>query len=424
MIVGKLRLFLSATVIGALVISTIVNIHLYTANKQLNAELSELEFQMYGYTYTAVTFLADETQERASTAWKKVRNLEEAKFVVSEKNFSVIVYIHPYRVGIFDPSSAEWVVIVSSIPEMTNETRIAIFRLYYRTFLFKKAYKFIYPVGKELTIEESVVVMKQEKTRDLKSRGVSRKRVELLGGNYIHTNPAVDFGATIIVNKYAGKVIFYATTVWDGTGKLIIPEYPPKYPLTGPFGPLTMKGDNITVFPTIDAGLTLENVAAKGFTTINKTEIGPDPPSGYKLAEEYYDSKTTADYSGKIEIKIIYEDPSTTQEEALRLMQWNETSQQWIDITTYIDIKSNIIHGETSYLSTFTIVALFPDVTGDDYVGISDIVTVAGYFGTELSGPPNSFGCYYDPIYDINKDDYVGIDDIVETAEHFGETDP
>jgi hypothetical protein len=56
------------------------------------------------------------------------------------------------------------------------------------------------------------------------------------------------------------------------------------------------------------------------------------------------------------------------------------------------------------------------DVTGDDYVGIDDIVAVAEHFG-ESPGHPD-----WDPVYDVNDDDYVGIDDIVETAEHFGES--
>jgi len=64
------------------------------------------------------------------------------------------------------------------------------------------------------------------------------------------------------------------------------------------------------------------------------------------------------------------------------------------------------------------------DVTGDNYCGIDDIVTVAERFGTEPGGPPNSNGFYYHPIYDITCDDYIGIDDIVEIAEHFGQTDP
>lgn len=225
---GKLGLLLSVIITGALVISIIANIHLYIIINQLNAELSELrqiEFQMYGYTYSQMYWLENETQEHASTVWTKVKNLDEAKSVTSEKSFSVIVYIHPYAVGAFDPSRAEWVVIVSSIPEMTNETRIAIFRLDYQTFDMKKVYQFSYPADDKLTLEESIAIMEEEMTKDpYGSKSVNSEEVKLLGGNYIYSYPALDFGGTIIVNRYARLAIFYATTVWDGVGKLIIPE--------------------------------------------------------------------------------------------------------------------------------------------------------------------------------------------------------
>lgn len=87
------------------------------------------------------------------------------------------------------------------------------------------------------------------------------------------------------------------------------------YPLMAPFGPLTVKGENITVFPIDGVGLIFENVTAEGFTTVNKTETGPDPPSGFKLMEQYYSIKTTANYSDAIAIRIIYDDSNMRKEE-------------------------------------------------------------------------------------------------------------
>ena len=151
--------------------------------------------------------------------WEKVKDFDEAKFVISGKNSSVIVYMHAYTVGIFNPKTAEWIVIVSSIPEITTEIRMAIFRLDYQTSNMKKAYEFSYPVGGELTLEESIAIMEDEIGRPADS-----ERIMFLGGNYIYSYSPIDFGGTIIVNKYSGKTIFYATIVWAGTGRLIIPE--------------------------------------------------------------------------------------------------------------------------------------------------------------------------------------------------------
>ena len=55
------------------------------------------------------------------------------------------------------------------------------------------------------------------------------------------------------------------------------------------------------------------------------------------------------------------------------------------------------------------------DITGDGYVGIDDIVTVAEHFGEDPSSPN------WNPKCDVTGDDYVGIDDVVAVAEHFGE---
>lgn len=129
------------------------------------------------------------------------------------------------------------------------------------------------------------------------------------------------------------------------------------YPLMGPFGGLTIEGENITAFASGDVCIIFENVSIGGLTTVNKTETGPEPLYGFKLAEQYYNIRTTANHTGRMKIRIIYDDSNMTQEEeeALRLMQWNETSQEWVDITTFVDNLYNVIFGETSHLSTFAL---------------------------------------------------------------------
>lgn len=124
------------------------------------------------------------------------------------------------------------------------------------------------------------------------------------------------------------------------------------YPLMGPW---SVEGENVTVTLSPELSVTFGNITSAGITWVNITETGPDPPSGFKLAEQYYDIETSANYSGKITIAIIYDDSNMTQdeEEALRLMQWNETSQEWVDITTQTDMQNNMIYGETSHLSLF-----------------------------------------------------------------------
>jgi hypothetical protein len=71
----------------------------------------------------------------------------------------------------------------------------------------------------------------------------------------------------------------------------------------------------------------------------------------------YYDINTTANYTGKIQIRVVYDDTGMTPEEeaGLRLMYWNETLQEWVDITTDLDTENNIIYGEAKGLSLFAV---------------------------------------------------------------------
>jgi parallel beta-helix repeat protein len=170
------------------------------------------------------------------------------------------------------------------------------------------------------------------------------------GGNY--------WGDYTGVDNFMGP--YQNETGSDGIGDtpyIIDVNNQDKYPLMGPFGGSTIEGGNSTIFPSEDVCLQFQNVTVGGLTAVNKTEIGPEPPHGFKLAEHYYDITTTANYTGTIKIRIIYDDSDMTQEEeiALQLKQWNETSQQWVDITTHLDIESNVIYGETIHLSMFAI---------------------------------------------------------------------
>lgn len=126
------------------------------------------------------------------------------------------------------------------------------------------------------------------------------------------------------------------------------------YPLMGPFGPLTGKGVNITVFPADEVGLIFENVTTEGLSTANETNVGPDPPSGFKI-DQYYNIETTAYYSDAMMVRIVYDDSNMTleEEETLQLMQWNDTEQRWVNVTAYADTEYNVVIGETSHLSIF-----------------------------------------------------------------------
>ncbi len=175
-------------------------------------------------TYSIPGF-ENETESHAREIWDRVKNTPEISSVISEGAFSTLILMHPYSVGIFDPSKAEWIVIVSSVPHESEHIKMVILRLDYQTLELKKSYKFIYPV-KNVTVSDCVSLIKNSMVNgpDGSGENFNVKNLVIKGDYCIYSHPATDFGGTLIVNRNAGKVVFYATTVWDGTGRLLIPS--------------------------------------------------------------------------------------------------------------------------------------------------------------------------------------------------------
>jgi parallel beta-helix repeat protein len=151
--------------------------------------------------------------------------------------------------------------------------------------------------------------------------------------------------------RYPSALEIDDSSIWD-TPYVLDTYNQDNYSLMGPWTP---KGENVTVTPEPGVSITFANVMSGGITTVNETQSGPSPPVGFKIEEQYLDIQTTASYSGNITIRMIYDDFDMTleEEESLQLMRWNETTQQWEDITKHVDMENNVICGETSHLSIF-----------------------------------------------------------------------
>ncbi len=69
---------------------------------------------------------------------------------------------------------------------------------------------------------------------------------------------------------------------------------------------------------------------------------------------EYYDISTTAEYTSGINIAISYDDNALSEdEESLILLHYNESLQEWEDITSSVDTLNNVIYGFSSTFSVF-----------------------------------------------------------------------
>jgi parallel beta-helix repeat protein len=194
-----------------------------------------------------------------------------------------------------------------------------------------------------------------------------------VGGNLWSDYTGVDFHSGPYQNETGSDGIGDITYTIDASNT-------DHYPLMGAW---TVQGENVTVTPSSDVVATFENVTSEGMTTVSKAQQGPAPPTGFKLVAKetlYYGIKTTASHTGKIQIRILYDDTGLTVEEesALQLTHWNEALQQWENITTWINTEKNVIYGETDQLSTFALVTMLVHEVSAKEIAVPEITVGQG----------------------------------------------
>ena len=137
----------------------------------------------------------------------------------------------------------------------------------------------------------------------------------------------------------------------------------------------TPVGENVDVTPVDENNptgatpltLTFQTVTESGNTTLATSDSGPPPPTGLKLLGTYYEINTTAVVSGAIHISLEYDDTGLTlqQENNLKLRRYEETTDEWEDITYgIVDTDNNIIYGLTNHLSFFAVIYNVSPVIG------------------------------------------------------------
>lgn len=165
-----------------------------------------------------------------------VKETEEAEYVKELENTHTLIYAHPYSVGGPNIEQAtEWIVIKTSHTDEKNqetgETRTAIFRIDYETKEIREKYSDNQAKSTEITENELITEIEKQLEKDefaTAPENITENNFEKIGPNYIFNYEPHDFGGTIIVNEHIGETIFYATTVWNGTGNLMIPEPEPE----------------------------------------------------------------------------------------------------------------------------------------------------------------------------------------------------
>ncbi len=92
--------------------------------------------------------------------------------------------------------------VASSIPDEAEVVKIAIFRLDYQTFGFKRSYYFSYPQAKELTMQQSIAVMEEEmKKEPAMFQSINENAVVLHDGNYIFSYHSYNHGGERLLSQ-------------------------------------------------------------------------------------------------------------------------------------------------------------------------------------------------------------------------------
>jgi len=228
------------------------------------------------------------------------------------------------------------------------------------------------------------------------------------GGNYWSDYSSPDL--------YCGP--FQNETGSDGIGDipLVLAEnQTDNYPLMGPW---IMTGENITVEYRTGASVTIAEVTLGGMTTFN-ARAGPDTPQGFRPVGSCCNISTTASFSGNVEVTLPYDPTNMTQQEekTLKIMQWNETTLTWTNITTRVDTQLNKITGQTPRLSLFAVMwRLGGDVNGDFTVDIYDAILLAGSYNTTPQSP------LWNANADMNNDNMIDIYDAIILAGNYERT--
>ena len=115
--------------------------------------------------------------------------------------------------------------------------------------------------------------------------------------------------------------------------------------------------------------VTFDQVIDTGNTSVTVYEEPIDLPFNFEFCQDQYQITTTAQIAGPISICMSYDEadiPTGSSEADLCLLHYNEAGDYWEDITVSRDPSTNVVCGESTSLSVFTLSAApatrFPDV--------------------------------------------------------------
>ncbi len=157
----------------------------------------------------------------------------------------------------------------------------------------------------------------------------------------------------------------------DGSGEPIRLTYDHSFSFyVSWWAPNTDAGEDVAVTKG-DTTVTFDEVTTTGNTSVTVYEDPVGLPTNFAFCQDEYQITTTAEIVGPITICMQYDEadiPTGSSEEDLCLLHYVEDGDYWEDITVSRDPEGNMLCGQCTFLSVFTLglapSARFPDVPG------------------------------------------------------------
>ena len=157
--------------------------------------------------------------------WNTTRSLYEISQFLKLGNYSVLITWEGYRQGGLGYS--EWFVVASTLqPDKNGLIHQAILRLYLFNFSLVASYQNTLKYNPTPVENGTKAILDYISNPEIIPPPLDQEFHENYPFLILLENPS-DFGGVVIFNEETGKIMIVATSVWNGAGSLIYPEYLP-----------------------------------------------------------------------------------------------------------------------------------------------------------------------------------------------------
>ncbi len=196
----------------------------------------------------------------------------------------------------------------------------------------------------------------------------------------LYRGPSADFlpapGNLVATQSDTGYVVTDSTWSYYKLSALDVHGNESEFAAVSPGGSAsgsTPAGSGVAVPLGSNVQLTFQNVTGAGQSQLTLQTQGTPPPSGFKLAPssppKYFVLTTTATFTGTVTVCVTYSQSDVSGSEGnLKLKVYDTTLMppKWVDITSSLDVTTNVICGMTTHFSEFALMEPTDPLVVDD----------------------------------------------------------